>query len=472
MTRVICVAAGQSSTKKLNNAVNRRHRYLNYGLLSLATILKRRGVDPVVVHGHFDPPGVTVQQALCLGLRETELPVLISLPSFYAVEWTREFICLAKAERPDLRFILGGRWVVDGRPDFLKALIPEADEVVSGLAEGLIGDLVLLPRQPGLVRSKESLADEVRVSCLDFSLLHQRELYQPSLEVSRGCGMGCSFCQERSELLQPLKSPVQLVRELSATLLYDSLTEMTPYFEASMFVPSTDWATRFGQSLNDAKLSIRWRTEGRVDNIRPELIPALAESGLTVLDLGLESASEQQLVRMRKTKSPSRYLTQASRLLEACGAAGVMVKVNLLLFAGETDDTLAETLAWLDARRELIHGVSAGPIIVFGWPQSVGDYLHELSTHGATVHHSPCTGVTHLNLSSTIGHERALELSRSISRRYMTAENYFFLKSFSYFGRDYTFDVFSQDVLSLPPDLSFDSTHLRAHAQIEDALSD
>lgn len=149
MTRVICVAAGQSSTKKLNNAVNRRHRYLNYGLLSLATILKRRGVDPVVVHGHFDPPGVTVQQALSLGLRETELPVLISLPSFYAVGWAREFIRLAKAERPGLLFILGGRWVVDGRPDSLKALIPEADEVVSGLAEGLIGDLVLLPRLSG-----------------------------------------------------------------------------------------------------------------------------------------------------------------------------------------------------------------------------------------------------------------------------------------------------------------------------------
>lgn len=464
MTRVICVAAGQSSTKKLNNEVNRRHRYLNYGLLSLATILKRRGVDPVVVHGHFDPPGATVQQALSLGLRETEHPILISLPSFYAVEWTRDFIRLAKEERPGLRFILGGRWVVDGRPDLLKALIPEADEIVSGLAEGLIGDLVLSQRRSGPVRSKESLADEVRVSCLDYGLLNQRELYQPSVEVSRGCGMGCSFCQERSESLQPLKSPVQLVRELSATLLYDDLTEMTPYFEASMFVPSTDWATRFGQSLNEASLSLRWRTEGRVDNIRPELIPALAASGLTVLDLGLESASEQQLLRMKKTKSPSRYLAQAARLLEACGAAGVKAKVNLLLFAGETDDTLAETLAWLDDRKDLIHGVSAGPIIVYGWPQAVGDYLNELSTHGATVHHSPCTGVSHLNLSSTIGHERALELSRSISRQYMTAKNYFFLKSFSYFGRDYTFDAFSQDVLNLPSDLSFDSTHLRENA--------
>lgn len=236
---------------------------------------------------------------------------------------------------------------------------------------------------------------------------------------------------------------------------------MTPYFEASMFVPSQEWSTRFGQALYEAKLAVRWRTEGRVDNIRPDLIPALAASGLTVLDLGLESASEHQLVTMKKTKSPSRYLAQASRLLEACGDAGVRVKVNLLLFAGETDDSLAETLHWLDARRDLIFGVSAGPIIVYGWPQVVRDYLDELQALGASVHHSPCAGVTHLNLSASIGHERALELSRSISRRYMTAENYFFLKSFSYFGRDYTRDAFTQDVLSLPTDLSFDSTDLR-----------
>ena len=88
MTRVICVGAGQSSTKKLNNEVNRRHRYLNYGLLSIASTLKHRGADPIVLHGHFDHPAVTVKHALSLGMQETKLPILISLPSFYAVDWT------------------------------------------------------------------------------------------------------------------------------------------------------------------------------------------------------------------------------------------------------------------------------------------------------------------------------------------------------------------------------------------------
>lgn len=461
MTNVICVAAGQGSTKKTDHIVNRRHHYLNYGLLSLASVLKRAGLEPVVVHGHFAPAQEVVVRAMSLGMSDTTFPVLISLPSFYAVGWTRDFIRLAKAVRPDLRFVLGGRWVVDGRPDLLRELIPEADDIVSGLAERQIADIVLRGRTSLKKFYRSGQEEDRRVSSLDYRLLDRRALYQPSIEVSRGCGMGCGFCQERSEPLQPLKAPEQLVSELQATLLQDSLIEMTPYFEASMFVPTLEWTRRLTDALNAADFAVRFRTEGRVDNIRPELIPALAEAGLSVLDLGLESASVLQLTRMKKTKNPSSYLSKASRLLQACAEAGVKVKVNVLLSAGETDDTVEETITWLDSHREAIFGVSVGPVIVYGWPQAVSGYLDDLISLGASLHHSPCVGVSHLNLSPTMDHERAVGLARSISRRYMTADSYFVLKSFSYFPRDYTYDAFKRDVLSLTDELSFDATHLR-----------
>ena len=42
----------------------------------------------------------------------------------------------------------------------------------------------------------------------------------------------------------------------------------------------------------------------------------------------------------------------------------------------------------------------------------------------------------------------------------MTAKDYFYLKSFSYFSRDYTYDEFLRDINSEKGDYSFDVSQL------------
>lgn len=443
MAQVICISAGQLSTKKANNRLNRRNQYLNYGLLSLASVLNRSGLAPIVIHGHFSAPSETLKTALTYGLAESSLPVLLSIPSFYAVAWARDFMAEAKALLPSLRFIVGGRWVIGNRPDLLKRMLPEADLVIPGLAEDRIVELCAGTK---VLHASEAPKELSKGSCLDYSLLHHRYLYQPSIEIARGCGMGCSFCQEKDEKLQPLKAPGVLVEELKSTLLADDLIEMTPYFETSMFVPNKRWADGLGTALDQAGMVLRWRTEGRVDSIKPELIPALAASGMSVLDLGLESASPLQLLRMQKTRDPEKYLERASRLLLACAENMVKVKVNILLFAGENDDTITQTLDWLEKHQDCIYGVSASPVIVFGWPSEADAYLNTLAKFGATRDHSPCSGVTHINLSERVNYEDSLALARLISSRFMRAGRYYKLKSFSYFPRTYGFNDFLLDM--------------------------
>jgi hypothetical protein len=457
MAQVICISAGQHSTKKANNRLNRRNQYLNYGLLSLASVLKRSGLLPIVIHGHFSAPSETLKTALAYGLAESSLPVLLSIPSFYAVAWAREFIAEAKSLLPSSRFIVGGRWVIGKHPDLLKDLLPEADLIVPDLAEDRIVELVTGTKVHRIGQVQRGLTT---VSCLDYSLLHHRALYQPSIEIARGCGMGCSFCQEKDEKLQRLKSPSVLVEELKSTLLADDLIEMTPYFETSMFLPNKGWADGLRTALDQAGMTVRWRSEGRVDSIKPELIPALAASGLSVLDLGLESASATQLLRMQKTRDPEKYLERASRLLLACAENKVKVKVNILLFAGENDDTIAQTLDWLEAHRECIYGVSASPVIVFGWPDEAEAYLNTLAQFGATRDHSPCSGVTHINLSERVNYEDSLALARLISSRFMRAGRYYKLKSFSYYPRTYTFNDFLLDMAPEAGSHSFSTAFL------------
>lgn len=50
MKTIIAISAGHDATKKADILIRKRIRYLNYGLLGLATILKHNGNLDVVVY--------------------------------------------------------------------------------------------------------------------------------------------------------------------------------------------------------------------------------------------------------------------------------------------------------------------------------------------------------------------------------------------------------------------------------------
>ncbi len=448
--RVFCISAGQNETKKTDHPIHRQNLYLNYGLLSLASVLHRAGVDAIQIQGNFNSAESTFKRCVQLGLEDSNYSVLISVPSFYAVNWTNEFITLLKMSFPDVKAILGGRWVVDRNPENLRALIPLADIVVPGISEALVEELIL-----GASGNLKVPPRIYTYSQLNYDLLDERELYQPSLEVSRGCGMGCNFCQEKDEPLTKLKPAEDIVTEAAKSILVDGLTPMNFYLEASMFAPNGRWTASLLEQQKAHDTSFKWRTEARVDSILPRHLPALYSSGLRILDLGLESADPHQLGRMRKCNDPGRYLKKASELVTAAHSAGIQIKVNLLLFPGETQASIQRTSDWLSDHSDKVRGVSVGPVIVFGWPERVSSYIEYLCGLGASVSHSPMQGVTHLNLSSEIDFDGSMELSAKLGKQFMDSDDYYFLKSFSYFSRDYTKEKFLLDCYGIESDLNF-----------------
>lgn len=450
MNKIFCISAGQKVTKKTDHIIHRQNRYLNYGLLSLTSVLKRSGLEAVQVQGNFDDPEFVFSRCVSLGITDSTYPVLISVPSFYAVSWANEFIQLVRNYRPKAEIIVGGRWVVDGQAKKLHDLMPLSNKVVAGTAERLI--LNLVNKKPNQMLFGEA---EATTSLLDYKLLIDREQYQPSIEISRGCGMGCSFCQERDEALTKLKPAALVVEEAEGALLEDNLPPMNCYFEASMFTPNSNWVLALRDQRDASGMNFKWRTEARVDSVAPRHLAALYQAGLRILDLGLESADHGQLVNMQKTSNPEKYLHRASELIQAAHAVGIKVKVNILLYPGETFDSIENTLNWLRLRRNEITGLSVGPVIVFGWPDKVSSYLAQLKKLGASTSHSPVTGVTHLNLSSAIDFEKSMDISASIGREFTSADNYYFLKSFSYFSRNYTKDQFLADCKGVEHLLNF-----------------
>jgi hypothetical protein len=451
LNKIFCISAGQLVTKKVDHAIHRKNRYLNYGLLSLATILKNNGFQAIQIQGGFDTPNDTFETSVAEGLMASDHPILISIPSFYAISWVNSFIYLIKAALPQKKVIIGGRWVIDGEASLMKELVPLADIIFPGTAENHI--LKLITNNP-LKSPIESSQENLNIQ-LDYTILHQRHLYQPSIEVSRGCGMGCNFCQEKDERLTNLKPPELIVSESHKTMMFDNLIPMNLYFEASLFASKDEWIDQLIRHRYHSGQNFKWRTEARVDSLKVSHLKKLKLAGLEVIDLGLESADFNQLKNMNKTKRPEKYLLQASKIIEEAHRNNIKVKVNVLLFAGETDESITSTMDWLDKHKDAITGVSVGPVIVFGWSNKIKPYINELSHLGASVSHQPITGITHLDLSSTIDYKSSIDISKIIGQRYTTSEDYFYLKSFSYFSRDYTFEQFNSDCKGIEGQLNF-----------------
>ncbi|WP_439845411.1 B12-binding domain-containing radical SAM protein [Aeromonas veronii] len=440
------ISAGQKDVKKSPNIINKKNLYLNYGLLGLASIAKRSGFNPILLHGNFSSPDDFLNECITLGIGYTKKPVFISMPSFYALSWLKEFTEKLKSKFPSTHLILGGRWVIDGQSELLHKELPVVSSIIDGLGDKAIIEIL------NINESQPSYP------CLDYTVLHRRHLYQAAIEVSRGCGQGCSFCQERNEKLLAPKDPKIIIEEAKNILLHDNLNKMNIYFEASLFQPNAAWTKKLIEQQNNNSCFFDWRAESRVDKFRTEIIPLLAKSGLKVLDLGLESASPVQLERMGKTSRPEEYLGRASDLLYALNESGIHVKVNILLFAGENKFTIRETYNWLEAHKKLIKGVSVGPVIAFGWDDNKKDFLKRLSSFGADALPTKQIGITHLNLSKEITYHDSLRISKEISKSFMTADDYYYLKSFSYFPRDYTHIDFMNDVDQENDDYSFSTS--------------
>ncbi|MGR9343479.1 B12-binding domain-containing radical SAM protein [Rhizobium leguminosarum] len=445
---VTFVSAGMFSPKKRDHVLARQQLYLNYGALSLATKLQLAGHDVALFHGEHRDPEDLFCQIRDSGRFPSIYPLMISIPSFYALPWAQAFCKLAKAADPECRLVVGGRWVVGPDPEWLRGLLPQADVLAPGLSEGVIERL--LTESPVLKR----VAEPAPGFTLNHLLVDGYRRYQPSVEASRGCGMGCAFCEERDIKVEKLGDAATLAASMALVGEQYNGEEIRPYLQSSMFLPTARWASAFAVETARIGLNMAWRTETRVDAITTQTLVSLAEAGLRVIDLGLETASPRQILAMRKADNPDRYLRRASELLETCRDHGVMAKVNVLLYAGETEETLAETTAWLDAHANAIAGVSVGPVIAYGPPKTADLLLDDWRRLGARpvdMTTAASTGITTMHLSTAFPAEAAEVASLQLSRRFMDEDSYFELKSFSYYPRDYRRADFERDVAASDP---------------------
>jgi len=447
---IICISSGLLKPKKNDNEIARKHLYLNYGLVSLASILESKGHSVKIFHGNFTEP-LTFYKYLLERVEFLEnIPVMLSIPSSFSLPWSKYFCKILKENHPRIKIVAGGRWVIGHDTTWLKRIIPQIDLIVPGIAEHIIENIIDINKWPSLNYYPNNFDNIITFPRLSYNLVDQFLEYNPSIEISRGCGLGCAFCSEKDANYQIIKTPKEVAEDIRSYISLYQSDRITPYFESSIFRPSNTWIKEFSYYYNQMELKVKWRSETRINSISLKNISRLANSGLKVLDLGLESASHKQLFRMNKTKNPGSYLKHATIFLKECYENDIWVKINILLYAGETSESINETCEWLDKNKKYFKGVSVGPLILYR-DISANSFIDNIKSLGADlVSFSDLEdrGYCNLHLSKEIDFGKSISVSQQISQYFMSYIDYFQLKSFSYFPRTFSIHEFISNIMN------------------------
>lgn len=464
--RLLFLNLPAATTKKASNALYWSQSSMNLGLLSVASAAAEAG-HQVDVLDWLGPQQVDLPRELPAILADRAPQIVgLSMPSGYGEGHCAPVSSLVADHAPGAKLIVGGQYHAGMRPRAILDRFPRVDAVVTGAGEQLDWRALLASggaSQPGVV-TRRTLTPTAGSSSRDHAPhlrfdLHRldRRSYAPSIEFARGCPFTCSFCSlsgAPTDYEKPLLASVgaQIAWWLD---VWPELPSVPIFFECPVFFcAKASQLEVLGDCLAPFRGRIRWRTQCRAESVAPELLPGLARTGLTVLDLGLESASPTMLERMNKTKTPDSYLRDAQRLIDAAHDAGVKIKLNILLYAGETMQTAAETEAFILKNREKIAGISACPAIGFPGSELLTSLPELEARHGTKARPDPAlseSGIVPLDLS----HDFPLEVARTwclrVTRSVTTAEAYFTQKSTGYFRPDFSYEDFLRAARSADP---------------------
>lgn len=167
-----------------------------------------------------------------------------------------------------------------------------------------------------------------------------------TISTSRGCPSSCIFC------ISPLISG-RTVRNRSAVSVFEELKECVCkfnicdfFFKSDTFTINRDWVIELCDCIINSELKgkINWVANSRVNTIDEEMLLKMKQAGCSVIALGLESGSDESLIRMKKGTS-----VEQNR-----NAVNLIKKVGLKIFGFYLVGFPWETREHLEQTKKLI----------------------------------------------------------------------------------------------------------------------
>lgn len=359
----------------LVNFVNRDHfgfvsRSPQLGLLYVGTAARDAGHHVEIFAG--DAPRRDLQGFL----KRANLPVVGFYTNSDNIFDVHRLCQWLKQLDPSVRTILGGPLANVTDRELIEH--PGVDMVCRGDGEGLICEVLAAldgNRDMAAIRgltfrtpAGEVVRNDDRPTLFELDLLPipDRSLYpngedgegvRSQLVTSRGCGFRCTFCFESINRKYRAHSPERVVDEIKG--LQDRYG--TQYFTILDDVLTTDHrrlrklCEAFVRELRPNK-DFFFYCEGRVDSLCkfPDLLPMMREAGLTRLQIGSESGSQEVIDAYKKQIT----VDQIRRAVKACADADVLSIYTNVIVGGalETPETLRQTEALIEDLYDLAPG--------------------------------------------------------------------------------------------------------------------
>jgi len=157
--------------------------------------------------------------------------------------------------------------------------------------------------------------------------------------ISRGCPFDCTFCAVHETMGKKwrVKTPELLVNEIIG--LKEKYQLEGIWFKDSIFNMNKKWVEEFCNLLLEKKVDIAWQANTRIDLVDEEQIKLMKKAGLTQLDFGIESGSNQILEKLHKH-------IKVDEIKEKIDIAHKYVKVFgffMIGIPGETEEDIFKT---------------------------------------------------------------------------------------------------------------------------------
>src|SRR5689334_12675032 len=183
---------------------------------------------------------------------------------------------------------------------------------------------------------------------IDYTLFPRDEFGQfVTLRTAKSCPFSCSFCgfPQRAGKYKYL-SVEHTERELDAIRDLGTVTTLT-FIDDTFNVPKARFKEMLRMMIRN-NYGFKWNCFYRSDHGDAEAIELMGKAGCEGVFLGVESGSDQMLLRMNKTARRKDYLEAIPLLRDA----GISTHASLIIgFPGETYDTVAETVDLIETAK-------------------------------------------------------------------------------------------------------------------------